>query len=92
MSAPSATTGVREGGGTRRVELPVAGLTCAHCVQAVERALRTVRGVHAASVNLAAGRAFVEYDPGQATLGALHAAVKEAGYRVGAARARFGVR
>ena len=29
MSAPSATTGVREGGGTRRVELPVAGLTCA---------------------------------------------------------------
>ena len=92
MSAPSATTGVREGGGTRRVELPVAGLTCAHCVQAVERALRAVRGVHAASVNLAAGRAFVEYDPGQATLGALHAAVKEAGYRVGAARARFGVR
>src|SRR3970282_1552646 len=35
---------------------------------------------------------FVDYDPARTTLTALHAAVKEAGYRVGAARARFGVR
>ena len=92
MSAPSATTGVREGTGARRLELPVAGLTCANCVQAVERALRAVPGVRAATVNLATERAFVDYDPARTTLTALHAAVKEAGYRVGAARARFGVR
>ncbi|MBI3014212.1 MAG: YHS domain-containing protein [Candidatus Tectomicrobia bacterium] len=37
---PSATTGVREGlAGPQRVELPVFGLTCARCVQAVEKAL-----------------------------------------------------
>lgn len=36
---PSATTGVREGvAGPKRVELPVFDLTCARCVQAVEKA------------------------------------------------------
>jgi len=92
MSAPSATTGVQEAAGLRRLELPVAGLTCANCVQAVERALRAVPGVSVATVNLVTERAFVEYDPARTTLTALHAAVKEAGYRVGVARARFGVR
>src|SRR3972149_1026091 len=57
-SAPSATTGVRAGtSGARRVGLPVAGLTCHNCVQAVERALQAVPGVTAATVNLVEGRA-----------------------------------
>ena len=42
-----------------RIDLPVAGLTCANCVQAVERALRVVDGVKRATVNLASSRAFV---------------------------------
>ncbi|MBI4594095.1 MAG: copper-translocating P-type ATPase, partial [Candidatus Rokubacteria bacterium] len=76
----------------RRVELPVAELTCAACVQAVERALRAVPGVRSATVNLAGGRAFVDYDPDATTLSALHEAVKAAGYRIGPAKARFDVR
>jgi copper ion binding protein len=88
--APSATTGVGAGvPGRRRVELPVAGLTCPKCVQAVERALLAVPGVARATVNLAQGRAFVEYDPGRTTVAALHDAVKAAGYRSEVARARF---
>lgn len=44
--APSATTGVAgEATGARRIELPVAGVTCPNCVQAVERALRGVDAV-----------------------------------------------
>src|SRR3990170_3680333 len=63
---PSATTGVREGvPGPKRVELPVFGLTCGKCVQAVEKALRAVPGVKRATVNLSSARAFVEYDPAQ---------------------------
>jgi len=92
-SVPSATTGV--GGavaGIRRIELPVSGLTCDKCVQAVEGALRSVPGVSRATVNLAQSRAFVEYDPGRTSLPALREAVKGAGYQVGGAKARFGIR
>jgi copper ion binding protein len=89
----SATTGVGAGlPGNRRIELPVAGLSCQKCVQAVESALRAVPGVGRATVNLAGGRVFVEYDPAQTTLSALQEAVKAAGYRVGTAKARFGIR
>jgi len=88
--APSATTGVgSEVVGIRRIELPVAGLTCPACVQTVERALRAVPGVARAVVNLAQARAFVEYDPDQATVSALHDAIKAAGYRSEGAKARF---
>jgi len=88
--APSATTGVDgEMAGIRRIELPVAGLTCPACVQTVERALRAVPGVARAVVKLAQARAFVEYDPGQATVSALHDAIKAAGYRSEGAKARF---
>ncbi len=89
---PSATTGV--GGrpdGLQRIELPVSGLTCPKCVETVERALRAVPGVGRATVNLAQGRAFVEYDAGRATAAALHDAIKAAGYRSDTATARFSI-
>jgi Cu+-exporting ATPase len=89
---PSATTGVREGvAGPKRVELPVFGLTCAKCVQAVEKALRGVPGVKKATVNLASARAFVDYDPDQVSLPKLERAIRDAGYRTEGAKARFGI-
>ncbi len=88
--AASATTGVgAEVKGIQRIEFPVSGMTCARCVQAVERALRAVRGVKGATVNLATGRAFVEYDPRETGAASLHEAIKVAGYRSEAARTRF---
>ncbi len=91
--APSATTGVGvQAPGPRRIELPVSGLTCPTCAQSIEHALRAVPAVTSATVNLASGRAFVEYDPGRASLRALHDAIKGAGYRVGEATARFRIR
>jgi len=90
---PSVTTGVGgEAASMRRVELPVSGLRCEKCVQAVEGALRGVPGVASATVNLITARACVEYDPEQTTLAALHQAIKRAGYRSDTARARFGIR
>jgi len=86
----SATTGVAdEQKGLRSIELPVSGLTCANCVQAVERVLRALDGVKRATVNLAGSRAFVEYDPDQTTLQSLHEAIKSAGYRSDTAKAHF---
>ena len=58
-------------------ELAVDGMTCASCVGRVERALKKVPGVQAASVNLATERATVQ---GVAEAEALVAAVARAGY------------
>jgi len=42
--------------------LKVAGMTCSHCVQAVESTVRTIDGITIAKVNLAAGELFVAGD------------------------------
>ena len=60
--------------------LKVGGMTCATCSQTVERALKGVRGVSNASVNLATERASVSYDAGQADMGDLRRAIEGAGY------------
>ncbi len=66
----------------RREVLPIGGMTCASCVNHVERALRRVDGVVSVSVNLATERATVEYLPGLASRASLAAAVRDAGYEV----------
>ncbi|MFN4193344.1 MAG: heavy metal translocating P-type ATPase [Tabrizicola sp.] len=62
--------------------LPVTGMTCASCAGRVERALKAVPGVSAASVNLATETAEVL---GIAPVAALIGAVEKAGYHVAAA-------
>ena len=56
------------------IQLKVDGMSCAHCVTAVDRALRAVPGVADVSVDLEAGRATVH---GGADTAALTAAVAE---------------
>ena len=66
-----------------RLELPITGMTCANCAQAIERALkRKVPGVVNATVNLATEKASVEYLPGEATRRDLVKAIEAAGYGV----------
>jgi copper chaperone len=60
--------------------LRVTGMTCGHCVAAVEKALRSQPGVRAATVELDAGRAKVEHDEGAIGPEQLIAAVAEEGY------------
>lgn len=62
------------------LELAIEGMTCASCVGRVERALRGVPGVLAATVNLATERASVTRARGGAGTAALLAAVQRAGY------------
>ncbi|NLD42723.1 MAG: heavy metal translocating P-type ATPase, partial [Chloroflexi bacterium] len=66
----------------RREVLPIGGMTCAACVNHVERALRRVDGVVSVSVNLATERATVEYLAGLTSRASLAAAVRDAGYEV----------
>ena len=58
----------------------IGGMTCAACVRHVEGALKSVPGVGEVTVNLATGKAAVEYDPSQATLADLKKAVEDMGY------------
>ncbi|GGR21109.1 heavy metal translocating P-type ATPase [Deinococcus ruber] len=67
---------------TSTLELGVTGMTCANCVNRVERALKNVDGVLDASVNLATERATVQYLPSAVSPGQLKAAVRESGYDV----------
>ncbi len=70
----------------RRVDLPVAGMSCASCVARVEQHLQRVPGVVTAQVNFAAERAAVTFDPAAVRVEDLVAAVHDAGYEVPRAR------
>jgi Cu+-exporting ATPase len=65
------------------LSLPVVGMTCASCVNRVERFLGKADGVAAATVNLASERATVRFDPAQIDRSGLVAAIEAAGYEVG---------
>jgi Cu+-exporting ATPase len=58
-------------------------MTCASCVNRVEKAIGKVPGVERVAVNLATERASVSYDPDQTNTAAFAAAVEKAGYGVG---------
>lgn len=59
--------------------LHIEGMSCGHCLNAVNRALRGIPGVEVESVQM--GRAELRYDEHTTTPGALKAAVADAGYR-----------
>ncbi len=63
--------------------LPVVGMTCASCVNRIERFLNRADGVAEASVNLATERATVRFDPDVIDRAGIAAAIESAGYEVG---------
>lgn len=67
---------------TRQVVLPVQGMSCASCVATVEKSLKNLAGVKDVKVNLAAGKATIEFDPGQAGIPDLVNVIKDIGYEV----------
>jgi len=64
----------------QKLELRIEGMTCAACASRVERSLQAAPGVREAVVNLNTERASIEYDPAQADVHQLLAAVEKAGY------------
>jgi Cu+-exporting ATPase len=68
--------------GSIQLVLPVEGMTCASCVNRIERYLKKTDGVLEVSVNLATERATVRLDPAVAGRAEVVAAVEAAGYDV----------
>ena len=74
-STPSSSASVE-------VSLPVTGMTCASCVNRIERFLDKTPGVETASVNLATEVATIRYLPDVASPDDLVGAIESAGYGV----------
>ncbi|HEY5472783.1 MAG TPA: heavy metal-associated domain-containing protein, partial [Candidatus Limnocylindrales bacterium] len=64
------------------IQLPIEGMSCASCVNRIERFLRKTPGVAEASVNLATETATIRYLPEIAGLDELARAIEAAGYDV----------
>jgi len=73
-----------------RITIPVVGMTCASCVRRVERALSEKEGVAEASVNFAAEKASVTYEP-TTSPDELIGAIRDAGYGAEVRETSFGV-
>jgi Cu+-exporting ATPase len=73
---PSAVQGPLE------ISLDVEGMTCASCVNRIERFLNKTDGVLEANVNIATERATISYDPVSADRADLVGAIEAAGYDV----------
>ena len=77
MSSPPTSAAPAE------LTLPVVGMTCASCVNRIERFLAHADGVADANVNLATERATVRFDPAVIDRTGIVAAIEAAGYDVG---------
>lgn len=71
-----------ERGKTEKVILPVRGMSCASCVNRVEKAIRSLKGVLQVSVNLATESASIEYFPETVSIEDFKRVVKDSGYQV----------
>lgn len=63
----------------RQATLDIEGMSCGHCLNAVNRALAAIPGVRIDAIRI--GRADVSYDESTAGPSQLETAVTEAGYR-----------
>lgn len=63
-----------------RIDFAVKGMTCAACVGAVERALKSLEGVLGVTVNLASERVSVDYIPTLVSFTDFKRVIAEAGY------------
>ena len=60
----------------------ISGMTCMGCVGSVKRVLDGIDGISRAEVTLQPGQAAISYDAAKTSLGAIKAAITDAGYDV----------
>ncbi|HET6680597.1 MAG TPA: heavy-metal-associated domain-containing protein [Gemmatimonadaceae bacterium] len=68
-----------------RLSLTIEGMSCGHCVAAVDQALRGLESVRIESLTI--GAATLEFDPSRVSRADVLDAVDDAGYRAEAAPA-----
>ncbi len=69
-----------------RIDLPITGMSCASCASHIQESLSGLKGVYSASVNFAAEKATVYYDPSAVTVDDFIRLIKDQGYGVSVSR------
>jgi|Deesub1362A_J573_1020465.scaffolds.fasta_scaffold01106_2 Cu+-exporting ATPase len=70
----------------KRIDIPIRGMSCASCASRIQRALLGIEGVEDASVNFAAEKATVFYDPSRARVEEFIKTIQDLGYGVSTSR------
>ena len=70
---------------TKRIDIPIVGMTCASCANTIQSGLSGLQGVDKASVNFATSKATVLFHPQKVNVKDLVKTVKQSGYAVGTA-------
>jgi P-type Cu+ transporter len=65
---------------SKRVTIPIEGMTCASCVARIEKVVGKLDGVTTVAVNLATEKADVTYEPARVRLSVIKQAITDAGY------------
>jgi Cu+-exporting ATPase len=64
------------------VDIPVEGMSCASCVGSIEQSLKALKGVTAASANLAVQKVHVEFLPTETDVQSIKKRIEQSGYKV----------
>ncbi|OMP68383.1 copper chaperone CopZ [Domibacillus epiphyticus] len=62
--------------------LQVQGMSCGHCVKAIEGSVGKLEGVHSVQVDLQANKVDVEYDTNQVSIEKIKETIDDQGYDV----------
>lgn len=65
---------------TEKITLHIDGMSCEHCVKKVTEALKAIKGVKKAEVNLETKSADITYVPSKTNREAMAAAVRASGF------------
>jgi Cu+-exporting ATPase len=66
----------------KRIVLDIGGMHCVTCAQTIEKRLPKLKGIIYATINFAAEKAIIDYDPDLVDQKAIEDAIVEVGYRV----------
>lgn len=55
--------------GVQKLRIPIVGMDCARCADAIEHQVRGLAGVRRANVNPSTETLFVEFEPGRVSVG-----------------------
>ena len=67
---------------TKKITLNIGGISCINCSLSIEKALSKLNGVAHATINFAAEKAIIEYNPDLVHQKTIENTIAESGYRV----------
>ncbi|MCL1804998.1 MAG: copper ion binding protein [Clostridiales bacterium] len=65
-----------------KIILNIEGMSCEHCVKAVNDAVAALPGITSVAVDLDSNTATIEHDPEESPLAMIKSAIEEEGYEV----------